>query len=132
MTLGVKAFVTDAERILLVRHTYVPGWHLPGGGVERGETVWSAVEKEVREETHVRLAGPPELFGLYLNGRTSRFDHIAMFVARDWSEIGPFEANAEIAECRWFPTEALPEGATAPTKARIAEVLNGAPVSERW
>ena len=40
MTLGVRALAFDAEgRILLVRHTYIRGWHLPGGGVESGQTM---------------------------------------------------------------------------------------------
>ena len=132
MTLGVKAFLTDGERLLLVRHTYVPGWHLPGGGVERHETVWQAVEKEVREETHLRLETPAELFGIYKNERHSRFDHIAFFVCRGWREAGAFEPNAEIAECRWFAFDDLPEGTTQPTRARLAEVTGGQPIAERW
>ena len=40
LTLGVRAVIHDREAnaILLIRHTYVPGWQLPGGGVEVGET----------------------------------------------------------------------------------------------
>lgn len=35
-TLGVRAACYDGTgRIFLVRHTYLPGWYLPGGGVER-------------------------------------------------------------------------------------------------
>ncbi|HYV61483.1 MAG TPA: NUDIX domain-containing protein, partial [Bryobacteraceae bacterium] len=40
MTLGVRALVVDGSGcILLVKHSYVSGWHLPGGGVEAGETL---------------------------------------------------------------------------------------------
>src|SRR5260221_5321459 len=58
MTLGVRAAVFDeAGRIFLVRHSYAPGWPLPGGGVERGETIYDAVSREVQEEGGIVVAG---------------------------------------------------------------------------
>ena len=51
MTLGVRAVVLDGEnRVFLVRHTYVPGWSLPGGGVEVGETFVTSLARELEEE----------------------------------------------------------------------------------
>ena len=46
MTLGVRGLVIDkGQRVFLVTHTYVPGWQLPGGGVEPGETMAEAEYK---------------------------------------------------------------------------------------
>jgi 8-oxo-dGTP pyrophosphatase MutT (NUDIX family) len=71
MTLGVRAAVFDAqERIFLVRHTYVPGWHLPGGGVEPGQTLIQALEDELRQEAAMELSGKPQLHGVFFNNRT--------------------------------------------------------------
>jgi len=66
MTMGVRAACFDAEgRIFLVRHSYIGGWHMPGGGLERNETVEEALAKELREEGNLRIIGKPQLVQVY-------------------------------------------------------------------
>ena len=81
MTLGVRALVIDEEgRVFLVKHSYVSGWHLPGGGVEAGETIGEALARELQEEGNIEMTTPPQLHGLFFNDRDSRRDHVALFV----------------------------------------------------
>ena len=70
MTLGVRGVVIDEnDRVLLVRHSYISGWHFPGGGVEARETVADALARELEEEARVALRGEPVLHGLFFNVR---------------------------------------------------------------
>ena len=57
-TEGAHVHVTDAEgRVLVVRTTYLgPGWMLPGGRIERGETPHDGAARETREETGLAVA----------------------------------------------------------------------------
>lgn len=133
MTLGVRALVLDeAGRVFLVRHSYVSGWYLPGGGVEVGETTLEALERELMEEGNIALTAPPVLHGIYFNSRVSRRDHVALFVVRAFRQDGPPQPDHEIVEHGFFSLYALPEDATRASRARIAEVLHGAPVSPHW
>src|ERR671912_2432033 len=76
LTLGVRGVVRDGDnRVFLIRHTYVPGWHLPGGGVETGETALEALGRELREEACIRIDEAPQLCGVYFNAKVSRRDH---------------------------------------------------------
>ncbi|WP_421790731.1 NUDIX domain-containing protein [Hyphobacterium sp.] len=132
MTLGVRGLVVREDGFIrLVRHTYTPGWYLPGGGVERGETLEQALEKELREEAGIRPTAPPELFKVYSNEANFRGDHVALFVVRAFEEI-PAEPGQEIAEMGWFPADKPAPGITRASLARIAEVLFDHPVSEAW
>ena len=133
VTLGVRGIVADAnERVLLVRHGYVSGWHFPGGGVEPGETSLEALARELEEEAMVAIERPPLLHGLFLNTQSSRRDHVAVYLVRSFRVLGEREPDWEIEEARFFPRSALPEGVTAGTQARLAEAFDSAPLSGRW
>ncbi len=132
MTLGVRGVAVDAEnRVVMVRHTYRAGWYLPGGGVESGETLVQAVTKEMHEEAGVYAVSQPRLFGMYSNHANYKNDHVALFVFDDWRE-GPVTQDGEIAEIGRFPIDALPEGATKSTHARLAELFSGCPIDVHW
>lgn len=131
-TLGVRALVLDGDgRILLVRHSYLRGWHMPGGGVERGETAVDAIVREVAEEAGVRALGAPKLIGLYSNHANFANDNIAIYRIEAWEACEP-RRGAEIAEHGFFARDALPEGVTKATLRRLAEAFDGAPVSPHW
>ncbi len=124
MTMGVRAIVLDGEeRVLLVEHTYTPGWHLPGGGVEIGETMLDALAKELREEAGVELTGPALLHGVFLNRAMAHRDHVVAFVVRDFAWAGPPQPTREIRAARFFAFDDLPADTTHATRARLAEVL---------
>ena len=133
LTLGVRGMVIDgAGRIFLVKHSYVAGWHLPGGGVEPNETLLSALARELREEGNIEIGETPPLFAVYLNRRASRRDHVALFVVRSFHQSAPPQPDGEIVAHGFFPADALPEDTTLATRARIAEVLGGRSVPELW
>ena len=133
MTFGVRGLVVDAAgRVLLVQHSYVRGWHLPGGGVEPGETMLEALTRELAEEGNIRLTGAPRMHGIFFNRRASRRDHVAVYIVDDFSQDGPFTPSREITHACFFALDSLPNDTTAGTRARIAEVLGGAPISEHW
>lgn len=133
ITLGVRAAVlNEAGEVFLVRHTYTPGWHLPGGGVEPNETLLDALAKELREEANIALTAPATLHGVFLNRHVSRRDHVAVFIVRAFAQSAPKQPDREIAEAHFFPLSALPEKATPGTRRRLAEIVNGAAPPAEW
>jgi ADP-ribose pyrophosphatase YjhB (NUDIX family) len=133
MTLGVRVLVIDEKgRILLVKHSYVRGWHLPGGGVEADETMRDALARELREEANIEMTAAPQLHGIFFNRRVSRRDHVALFIIREFRQLGDPVPDYEIVAHGFFAPDALPNDTTAATRARIIEVLGAAPISERW
>jgi 8-oxo-dGTP pyrophosphatase MutT (NUDIX family) len=132
ITLGVHAAVIDGDnQVLLVRHTYAPGWLLPGGGVERGETVYEAAKREIKEEGGIIATGKLALHGVFSNESNFPGDYLVCFIVREFTS-GAWSPSLEIAEARFFPMAALPEGTTGGTRRRIAEIAEGNVITEHW
>lgn len=138
MTLGVRVAAWDEEgAVLLVRHTYLRGWYLPGGAVDPGETLAEAALRELREETGVlpgpSPAGGPELFAVYHNVRDHPRDHVALFrLVGVRVPEGALAPNREIREARFFAADALPEETTPATRRRLAELAGDTEISPQW
>ena len=134
--LGVRCIVADpAGRVLLVRHTYRDGWYLPGGGVDRGESMAAAATREVAEETGVAPIGIPRILGLFHSRAEGKDDHVALFLAEAgdgaWQRAGPTDPR-EIADVRWCAPDALPADTSAATQRRIAAWQTGTPEGDAW
>jgi 8-oxo-dGTP pyrophosphatase MutT (NUDIX family) len=132
-TLGAFGMAIDGQgRVFLVKHSYVGGWHLPGGGVETGETLQAALARELMEEGNIKLTGEPKLHGVFFNARVSRRDHVALFIVRDFIQDAPPVPDHEIIAHGFFAPGALPPDTGRATRARIAEVFDGVALSELW
>jgi len=132
LTLGVRAVVTnDAGQVLLIQHTYIKGWYLPGGGVERGETAETAVVRELQEEAGVRALSRPRLISAHSNEVLHPGDHVLVYRVEAWEPCAS-DAEGEIHAVGWFGLDELPEETTGATRRRIAEALSGEEPDPMW
>jgi ADP-ribose pyrophosphatase YjhB (NUDIX family) len=118
--------------VFLVKHSYLAGWHLPGGGVEVGETIRQALGRELAEEGLIEVLGEPTLHGLFLNSHVSRRDHVAVYLVKQFRQDRPPRPNREIIASGFFDVAALPAETTQGTRLRIAEVLENRQPIATW
>ena len=121
-TLGVRVMLIQNGGVLLVRQTYLPGWYLPGGGVDRGETLDEAARREAREEVGAEL-GALQLVGAYTSFGGFKSDHNVLFLCTDFTISG--QPDREIAEVRFFSLDALPENIWLGHRLRLEEYHAG-------
>ena len=88
--------------------------------------------REMEEEARVVVEGPMALHGLFHNVYQSPRDHVAVYVTRTFRVLGERAPDREIQEAKFFALDALPDGTTRATRARLAEILEGRPLSPTW
>ncbi len=133
LTLGVRGVVVDAEgRVLLVRHTYTPGWHFPGGGIEKRETAVLSMQRELKEEAGIEAARSAiRLLSVHANHTFFPNDHVLVYRIDDWTQGEP-TSRGEIAEVRFVDPLMPPEDVSPGTRRRLDEIFAGADTSDLW
>lgn len=122
----------SGQGVLLVRHRYKPGWHLPGGGLARFEEPAKCVARELREETGYVVVGEPSLLGLYPSAAKNWIsNYVAVFYSVYFEAPETPTSSLEIADCQWFPVDRLPPGATSFCRAMIY-VVSKSVNSAQW
>ena len=97
-------------RWVLIRRTDTGEWALPGGTLEWGEQLVSAIRRELHEEAGVEVRELGSVAGVYSDpGRDARFHAVTVVVrAAVTLPQEPPDNPAEIAEVGLFATEDLP------------------------
>ena len=124
------ALIVREGKVLLVRHSYVPGWLLPGGGVARAEPAEHAVIREMREEIGLLRSAPPVLFGIY-SRKTGWATNVIVLYRLDDAEF-TFMPNLEIREIQFVDPLAPPEGTPNSVRNRLREFSGLEPRSPYW
>ncbi len=132
-TIGVKALIINQDKeVMLVEHTYMAGWHLPGGGLNPGELPKDAIIREVREETGLIVNQEPMLFAVYSTLIMGASDYPLLYVIKEFSCAPSHTLCREIKQARWFALDNLPMDTTESTRLRIQEVLNALAPADHW
>ncbi len=123
--IGAAAFIVDVDgRVLLVKHTYGRlNWELPGGGAEANESPVETALREVREETGLAVPARQVTGIYYMPGNDTV--HFVFWCERLHATAIPRADLAEISECRFWPTHALPRPISDWTIRRIEDALSG-------
>ncbi|MGD9592885.1 MAG: NUDIX domain-containing protein [Candidatus Berkiella sp.] len=132
-TIGVKALIINEHKeVMLVEHTYMQGWHLPGGGVNPSETPIEAIIREVQEETGLIVKQTPSLFAIYTHLICGASDYPLLYVITQFASPPKVKLCREIKQACWFDINNLPPNTTESTRLRIQEVLKSTPAAPHW
>jgi 8-oxo-dGTP pyrophosphatase MutT (NUDIX family) len=122
LSVGVRLMMIREGQVLMVKHVYEKYWYMPGGAVERGETLEAAVRRESAEEVGATL-NELRLFGTYTNFENGKSDHVVVFLSQDFDLTG--QSDDEIECFAFYPLEHLPEPLSPGSENRIREYLDG-------
>lgn len=120
--MGVRVLMIQDDKVLLIRHTYLKGWFMPGGGLNRNESLEQAARREAKEETGADL-GEVNLLGIFTSDKDWKTDHTVVFLCKDFQITS--KHDAEIAEMKFFSLNDFPKGMYSPHRKLIEKYKLG-------
>lgn len=126
---GVGAIVIEKDRVLLVCRGIPPSrglWAIPGGGVEIGETLKDAAEREILEETGIRIEADRPVYSFDFIERDDegeiRFHYVIVdFMARYLG--GEVKAADDAADAKWLTWKEIQALPVSPNTLRVLRAV---------
>jgi len=108
--LTIDAVVIKNKKILLMKRKNEPFkdyWAIPGGFVERGETLRKAVKREALEETGLKVS-PKKIIGFYDNPKRDSRGHVIALAFLCMPKGGKLKPQPEeVSDVRFFPVKEI-------------------------
>ena len=128
---AVGAVVFRKGRVLLVRRGQAPAkdlWAIPGGSVEIGETLQQAAEREIREETGIRIRADRPIFIFDVIKRDEsesiRFHYVIIDLSAEYVS-GELSVGDDAVEARWVSVEEINSLAVNSTTLQLLKTKFG-------
>ncbi len=126
---GVGAIVIEKERVLLVRRGIPPSlglWAIPGGSVEIGETLKEAAEREILEETGVRIEADRPVYSFDFIERDEngeiRFHYVIVDLMARYAG-GEVRAADDAADAKWLTWSEIESLPVSPNTLRVLRAV---------
>lgn len=120
-TFGARALIINNGKVLLVKHTYLPEWYLPGGGLKVGETFEKALKREIKEELGIAVKNFRP-FGTYINTKEGKIDTEKIYLIKENIDTAKMALdNRETRELKFFKLNSLPKNISPGTLRKIQE-----------
>ena len=129
--LAVGAAVFKEDKVLLVRRAKPPAmgyWAIPGGSVELGETLQEAAEREILEETGIRIRAKEPFYTFQVIDRDEkdrvRYHYVIVDLTAEYVEGEP-EPGDDASGARWFSRRDLNKHRVYPRTAKVLDSFFG-------
>ncbi|HEX9056910.1 MAG TPA: NUDIX hydrolase [Ktedonobacterales bacterium] len=123
--IGAFAIIERNGLVLLARRRDIGWWNLPGGGVEKGESVDEGLLREVREEVCADVS-VVRLVGVY--SKPQKDEVVLTFLCRLLpGQEDALDVSDEVSEVGWFSPTELPEHLLPKHRQRVLDALRDQP-----
>lgn len=124
---GVGAIVFHEQKLLVIKDRFSNGYKLPGGHIEKNESIKEALTREVFEETGIDIRFESIMnIGHFHNGQFGESNLYLVCTAQALSYEIKIHDNSEILDAKWInPTEFLhSEEVSAYNKSIVEAAIN--------
>ncbi len=127
-SIGSRCLIVKNNQILLLRHSYMPDYYIPGGGIKKNETITEGIIRELKEEVGITVSIDDLMLFLIIESnleykQDTAFIFLVKNITKDQQINSHNHDKKEILEIKWFDLDNLPKDLSVTTNLVIKEYI---------